>query len=77
MARSLAVSRGVEAERQTLPIEAAGIASPAVLTRDFPVEAKRRPVVDTGRVLIEMLRQKLATRVRTTLRSQVEIGHIA
>jgi hypothetical protein len=44
-----------------LPIEVAGIASAAILTRDFPVEAKRRPFVDTGRVLVEMFRQMLAT----------------
>src|ERR1700730_10821387 len=36
MARSLAASRGGEAERQTLPIEVAGIASGAGLHPRFP-----------------------------------------
>src|SRR6266849_5926923 len=53
MARSLAVSRGVEAERQALPIEVAGIASAGVLTRDFPKRRTRDHQRQQGRLTPE------------------------
>ena len=49
-----AVGCGVQGEDHALPVAIVCIASSAVVTRDFPIEAKRGSVVDAGSVLTEM-----------------------